>query len=227
MSIIQLVENIQTNWKDILLEQRNELEKISGVHTQQKTMYEPDLQILPSDEKIFNAFNYFNIEETKVLLLGQDPYINIGEAQGLCFSVPNGIKKVPPSLVNIFKELETEYGKLRKETDLTDWSQQGILLLNSALTVLQGKSNFNAKIWVNFTDKIIQEVSNRCNGVVFVLWGNNAIMKEKLVDLSKHKILKSVHPSPLSASRGFFGNNHFKEINDYLKKNGKKEIKWL
>lgn len=228
MSLISLAENIQTNWKDILLENTEELAKISENHELEKQKYEPDfLAVLPPNEYIFHAFDFFNIEDTKVLILGQDPYIHRGEAQGLCFSVPNGIKKVPPSLINIFKELETIYGTRRTETDLSDWAEQGVLLLNSALTVLENKSNIYAKVWESYTDGIIQEVSRRCKGIVFILWGNYAISKEKFVDAKKHLILKSVHPSPLSASRGFFGCNHFKICNDYLKKQGKNEIKWI
>lgn len=227
MSLLSLVNNIQTDWKELLLEQSEELERISEDHERQKSSYEPDVAILPPDEYIFHAFDFFNITETKVLVLGQDPYIHRGEAQGMCFSVPNGIKKIPPSLLNIFKELESIYGEKRGETDLSDWASQGVLLLNSALTVLELKSNFNAKLWENFTDTIIHEVSNRCKNIVFILWGNYAISKEKFIDGKKHLILKSAHPSPLSANRGFFGNNHFKLANDYLKKNKKQEIKWV
>ena len=227
MSLLSLVNNIQTDWKELLLEQSEELERISEDHERQKSSYEPDVAILPPDEYIFHAFDFFNITETKVLVLGQDPYIHRGEAQGMCFSVPNGIKKIPPSLLNIFKELESIYGEKRGETDLSDWASQGVLLLNSALTVLEMKSNFNAKLWENFTDTIIHEVSNRCKNIVFILWGNYAISKEKFIDGKKHLILKSAHPSPLSANRGFFGNNHFKLANDYLKKNKKQEIKWV
>jgi len=227
MSLIYLIEVLRTNWRDLLLEENDELTNISVNHDKQKETYEPDLAILPPDESIFHAFDFFNVEQTKVLILGQDPYIHRGEAQGLCFSVPNGIKKIPPSLINIFKELETEFSKKRKDTDLSDWASQGVLLLNSALTVLEGKSNFNASIWEKFTDHIIQEVSKRTKNVVFILWGNFAIQKERLIDSKKHLILKSPHPSPLSASRGFFGNNHFNLTNDYLKKNGKEEIHWM
>jgi len=224
MSLISLVKDIKTDWKNLILIQ--DLDKISKNHDEQKKTYEPHLSILPPDNLIFNCFNFFNIADTKILILGQDPYIHIGEAQGLCFSVPDGVK-MPPSLLNIFKELENIYGIRRTNTDITDWAQQGVLLLNSALTVLEGKSNINAKIWMKFTDNIINEISKRCDGVVFILWGNYAIGKEGLIDGEKHFILKSVHPSPLSASRGFFGNNHFKLANDYLKKKGKKEIKWI
>lgn len=224
MLLQTLISNLKTDWKSILLQK--ELEKISEIHQSQKETYNPHLEILPPDNLIFNAFNYFNIPETKIVILGQDPYIHRGEAQGLCFSVTEGIK-MPPSLLNIFKELETIYGKRRSKTDLTDWAQQGVLLLNTALTTLEGKSNFNSKLWANYIDKIIEQISKVTNGVVFILWGNNAITKRKLIDEKKHLVLTSAHPSPLSATRGFFGNNHFALANEYLKNQGKKEIQFV
>jgi len=226
MILIELIKNIQTDWKYFLLKQEDELIRISKIHEEQKQTYEHTLQILPSNDLIFNCFNFFNISQTKIVILGQDPYQNVGLPMGLCFSVPE-TAKMPPSLLNIFKELESIYGKRRTKCDLTDWAQQGVLLLNTALTVLEGKSNFNSKLWTSFTDKIIQDISEKNANIVFILWGNNAISKEKLIDDKKHLILKSAHPSPLSASRGFFGNNHFKIANDYLRKNGKEKISWI
>ena len=226
MSLLLLVKKIPTDWKGLLLNQKEELEKISEFHDKQKETYEPHLQILPPDNLIFNCFNFFNISQTKIVILGQDPYQNIGLPMGLCFSVPNGTR-TPPSLINIFKELESSYGKLRTQNDLSDLAKQGVLLLNTSLTVLEGKSNSFAKIWVKFTDKIIKDISDNTEKVVFILWGNNAIGKESLIDGKKHLILKSVHPSPLSASRGFFGNNHFRKANEYLRENGKNEILWI
>jgi len=226
MSLVGLVKNLVTDWGEILLLDVGELERISKIHDSQKATYEPHLQIFPADNLIFNCFNFFNIMDTKVVILGQDPYINKGEAQGLCFSVPEGVK-TPPSLLNIFKELEAFYERRRTKTDLRDWAEQGVLLLNTALTVLEGKSNINAKLWVKFTDMIISEISRRCIGVVFILWGNNAIGKLQLIDGNRHLILRSVHPSPLSASRGFFGNNHFGGANDYLGKIGRGVIEWI
>ena len=223
MSLISFVNELSTDWKNVLIQ---DLEDISNFHDEQKKLYEPHVHILPPNELVFNCFKFFDISLTKVVILGQDPYIHPGEAQGLCFSVPNGVK-CPPSLLNIFKELENIYGTRRTNTDLTDWAKQGVLLLNTALTVLEGKSNFYAKNWVKYTDNIIAEVSKKCEGIVFILWGNNAIGKESLIDGKKHLILKSVHPSPLSASRGFFGNNHFRKANEYLRENGKNEILWI
>jgi len=226
MSLIILLENLKTDWKELLLEQKETLDEISKIHDSQKSTYQPHLQILPSENLIFNCFNFFNVQQTRVIILGQDPYQNVGLPMGLCFSVPVGAK-MPPSLLNIFKELQTIYGETRINTDLTDWAQQGVLLLNTALTVLEGKSNFNAKIWKKFTDKVIKDISDNCFNLVFILWGNNAIEKKSLIDEKKHLILTSAHPSPLSASRGFFGNNHFGLANNYLKTHGKEKINWI
>lgn len=226
MSLVKLVKNLTTDWRDLLLEQSEELERISVEHERQKNLYEPDLRILPEDEDIFRAFKYFDMGGLKCVILGQDPYPNKSDAMGLSFSVPDGVK-CPPSLGNIFKELENNFGKKRERVNLEDWAEQGVLLMNSSLTVLEGKSNINAKLWMKFTDKLIEGISRRCERVVFVLWGNNAIGKRVLVDESRHQVLVSVHPSPLSASRGFFGNNHFRLVNEYLSGNGKEEVKWI
>ena len=226
MSILEAISQIKTNWKQILLKDNVILSKIELEHQSQKNMFEPHLHIFPPNDKIFSAFNYFSITETKVVILGQDPYINPNEAQGLAFSVPYGTK-MPPSLRNIFKELQIEYGQLRTNTDLSDWAQQGVLLMNTALTVLQGKSNSNSLMWREYTDGIIKEISRRTENVVFILWGNNAIKKRDLVDETKHLVLTGVHPSPLSASRGFFGCNHFRTANDYLVEKDKLKIIWI
>lgn len=226
MSIIEQINRIPTNWKTILLKDEVELSKLELEHNKQKHQFKPHLEIFPSDEDIFAAFKYFNIEDTKVVILGQDPYINPGEAMGLSFSVPAGTK-MPPSLKNIFKELEMEYGILRTDTDLRDWAKQGVLLLNTALTVLQGKSNYNAKLWKKYTDTIIEQISKKTENVVFILWGNNAIKKRDLIDETKHCVLTGVHPSPLSASRGFFGCNHFRKANEYLVEKNKLKVIWV
>lgn len=226
MSLIEEINKLSTDWKKILLKDEVELSKLELEHNRQKCKFTPYLEIFPPDNKIFAAFNFFNIDETKVVILGQDPYINPNEAMGLSFSVPKGTK-MPPSLRNIFKELESEYGTLRTDTDLTDWAKQGVLLLNTALTVLQGKSNYNAKIWRDYTDDIIEQISKKTNNIIFILWGNNAIKKSNLIDESRHLILTGVHPSPLSASRGFFGCNHFRKTNDWLEEKGKEQIVWI
>ena len=224
MSLLTEVQKLPTDWQAIL--QTSELQKIDELHKTQKNTYEPHVFIFPPNNLVFNAFTFFPVAQTKVVILGQDPYINPNEAMGLAFSVPEGTK-MPPSLRNIFQELQTEYGTLRTTTDLTDWAKQGVLLMNTALTVLQGKSNFNAKMWREYTDNVISTISEQTENVVFILWGNNAIKKKELIDEEKHMVLTGVHPSPLSASRGFFGCNHFRQANDYLEKKGKEKINWI
>jgi uracil-DNA glycosylase len=184
--------------------------------------------ILPNKEDIFKAFSFFKPHETRVVILGQDPYHTPGYATGLAFSVPKG-KKLPPSLKNIYKEIASDMG-IEKDTnsgDLRHWAQQGVLLLNSVLTVQQGNpGSHRNKGWGDFTDTVIKKVSSENNNVVFMLWGNYAQKKNTLIDTSKHLVLDSAHPSPLSAYRGFFGNKHFSQANEYLKKSGRKEIEW-
>jgi uracil-DNA glycosylase len=226
--LFEIINLLKTDYKEILLSIIDE--EINDKYVQEVKTYEPHLQIFPPRELIFKCFDFFNVNETKVVILGQDPYINPGEAMGLCFSVPNNIKKVPPSLINIKKELKNEFGKEFIGNDLTKWAQEGVLLLNSALTVLQGKSNFYEDDWEEYTDKIIKQISLNTNNVVFILWVmklRNAISKKKLIDDKRHLILESAHPSPLSAFRGFFSNNHFKLANEYLENNSKKGINWI
>lgn len=223
--LFEVINLLKTDYKDLLLSIIDK--KINDKYVQEVKTYEPHVQIFPPRQLIFKCFDFFNIEGTKVVILGQDPYINPGEAMGLCFSVPDNIKKVPPSLMNIKKELRDEFGKEFVGNNLTKWAEQGVLLLNSALTVLQGKSNYYEEDWQDYTNEIIKQISVMTNNVVFILWGKNAILKKKLIDGKRHLILESAHPSPLSAFRGFFGNNHFKLANDYLEKNGKTGINWI
>lgn len=189
--------------------------------------------IYPSKNNIFRSLFYFSPSEVKLVILGQDPYISsengIPQACGLSFSVPRIHKKIPPSLQNIFKEIKNSYSDYQIPSNgcLKRWAKkEKILLLNSALTVIEGKSNSHAKLWSNFTDNLIKFISEKNNGTIFLLMGNFAINKEKLIDNNKHKIFKTVHPSPLSAHRGFFGSNIFKDINDYLEINEKEVINW-
>ncbi|HPF50653.1 MAG TPA: uracil-DNA glycosylase, partial [Draconibacterium sp.] len=163
----------------------------------------------------------------KVVIIGQDPYHGPGQAHGLCFSVNDGIP-FPPSLQNIFKELKSDVGKeIPKSGDLTDWARQGVLLLNATLTVRAHQAgSHQRKGWEEFTDAAIQIASDNKEHLVFLLWGNYAISKRRLIDESKHLVLTSVHPSPLSASRGFFGNKHFSRANEFLVKNGLGPIRW-
>ena len=176
---------------------------------------------------IFNSMKRTAFKDIKVVLLGQDPYHNEGQAMGLSFSVPEGID-VPPSLVNMFKELKAELNvEPKKSGDLSGWAKQGVLLLNTVLTVRAHQANSHkGKGWEQFTDGIIKKISEKKEHVVFLLWGANARSKKALIDQSKHLILECAHPSPLSAYNGFFGCGHFKKTNDYLLKFGKQPIDW-
>jgi len=182
--------------------------------------------IFPKKEDLFKCFELTEFNNLKVVILGQDPYHNENEAMGLCFSV-NENMKTPPSLKNIFKELDNDLSIKRSDTNLSDWAKQGILLLNTVLTVEKNKPlSHRNKGWEVFTDFIIKLISDKHTNIVFVLWGNSAISKESLIDNKKHYIVKSAHPSPFSYERGFKGSKPFSKINNYLNKNNKKEIIW-
>lgn len=182
----------------------------------------------PEFDAIFTAFDLCPLDEVKVVLLGQDPYHGPGQAQGLSFSVPEGVKH-PPSLINIFKEIESDLQiSYPTSGNLERWARQGVLLLNATLTVRAHEAGSHQKQgWEIFTDDVIKAISGRCNGIVFLLWGGYAKKKQKLIDESKHLILTSLHPSPLSANRGYwFGNKHFSQCNEYLETRGQKPIAW-
>jgi len=182
----------------------------------------------PESDAIFAAFDLCPFNEVKVVLLGQDPYHGPGQAQGLSFSIPEGMKH-PPSLINIFKEIESDLQiSYPMSGNLERWAKQGVLLLNATLSVRAHEAGSHQKQgWETFTDDVIKEISARCSGVVFLLWGGYAKKKQKLIDSSKHLILSSGHPSPLSANRGYwFGNKHFSQCNKYLIKSGQKPIVW-
>ena len=182
--------------------------------------------IYPPREKVFQALKTTNLEEVKVVILGQDPYHGPGQAQGLSFSVPDDIP-APPSLQNILKELLEDVG-VKTSHDLTPWAEQGVLLLNACLTVPAGQANGHAGlIWEEFTDAVIRLVSQEEEHVVFILWGAYARKKKSLIDVSKHLIIESAHPSPLSAYRGFFGSRPFSRANAYLTEMGREPIDWL
>lgn len=183
--------------------------------------------IFPKGKEYFNAFNYTPFAAVKVVILGQDPYHGPGQAHGLCFSVRPGVP-LPPSLQNIYKEIESDLG-LRPQNHgyLESWAHQGVLLLNSVLTVESGRAGSHAgKGWENFTDRAIREINDRGAGVVFMLWGSYAQKKGQFIDRKKHLVLESPHPSPLSAHRGFFGCKHFSKANAYLQSKGKAPIDW-
>ena len=183
----------------------------------------------PPQELIFNAFNACNFKDLKVVIIGQDPYHGDGEANGLCFSVNDGVK-IPPSLKNIFAEIDKEYDRIFSPTsgNLEHWAKQGILLLNASLTVRKDQANSHKHLkWNMFTDAVIENISNQKENIVFLLWGSFAQKKGKKIDRERHLVLETGHPSPLSANRGFwFGNNHFKLVNEYLRSKGLQDISW-
>lgn len=184
-------------------------------------------KIYPPAKLIFNAFDQCPFDRLKVVILGQDPYHGPGQAHGLCFSVNDGVE-FPPSLKNIFKELQSDVGKeIPKSGNLTGWAKQGVLLLNATLTVRANSAGSHQnKGWEQFTDAVIHKINEQKEHVVFILWGNYAISKGRFIDQDKHLVLTSVHPSPLSASRGFFGNKHFSRTNEFLTENEVDPIQW-
>jgi len=216
---------IEHSWKELLLDEfKSEyFIKLKEFLINEKQKY----KIFPPGNLIFNAFNLTPFDKVKVVILGQDPYHGFGQAHGLCFSVPDGII-IPPSLVNIFKEIENSLGiKMPQNGNLEKWAIQGVLLLNATLTVRANKAGSHQnKGWEIFTDAVIKKLSENKKNLVFMLWGNYAQAKEKIIDSQKHIILKAPHPSPLSAHRGFIGCNHFLLANQFLNKNNIEPINW-
>jgi len=211
-----ITKKIHKDWNVFMENNEDELKNILEQIYQNNTD-----TIYPKQKHIFRSLFYFSPMEIKLVILGQDPYIN-GEAHGLAFSIPKKHKKIPPSLKNIFKEIKNSYPDytIPSNGSLLRWvKEEKILLLNSALTVIKGKSNSMMKIWQDYTDKLINFISETNNHTVFLLMGNFAISKSKLINNTKHKIFTTKHPSPLSAHNGFFGSNIFKIINDYLDPN--------
>jgi uracil-DNA glycosylase len=217
---------IEASWKEVL---KSEFSKpyFQQIPLHIKTEKSQGKTIYPPGSLIFNAFNTTPFEKVKVVLLGQDPYHGHGQAHGLCFSVQNGVPP-PPSLINIFKELQDDIGvSFPNHGNLTYWAQQGVFLLNASLTVRAGEPMGHSKIgWAQFTDTVIKTISEKKNNVVFLLWGKFAQEKRVLIDETKHLILRSVHPSPLSAHAGFFGCKHFSKTNQYLTGKGIDPINW-
>ncbi len=183
--------------------------------------------VYPDMYDLYNCFKYTPFSNVKAVILGQDPYHNVGQAHGLCFSVQDGIPN-PPSLENIFKELQSDIGaKKPKSGNLTAWAKQGVLLLNTSLSVREHQANSHSKCgWAWFTDSVIKLISQQKEHVVFILWGGNARSKKPLIDTAKHCVLECAHPSPLSAYNGFFGCKHFSKTNAYLQKHGIAPIEW-
>lgn len=215
---------INKKWDEVLKEEvKKDYFKKLGIFV--KNEYKKKT-IFPPYKNIFDALRFTDYDDVKVIILGQDPYHGLGEAHGLSFSVKEGIK-MPPSLLNIFKELYNDLGIKRTNTDLTDWARQGVLLLNSIMTVEKDKPlSHKDKGWETFTDNIIKKLNDRKDPIIFILWGTFARNKKTLITNKYHKIIESAHPSPLSASRGFFGSKPFSKTNTYLKEMNKKEIDW-
>jgi uracil-DNA glycosylase len=216
---------IEDSWY-ALLEDEFEKDYFNHIRTYLRQEKENHKIIYPPGPLIFNAFNTTPLEQVSVVILGQDPYHRPGQAMGLSFSVPKGVR-IPPSLVNIFKEIERDLGiPAPHHGDLTPWAQQGVFLLNAILTVEEGSPGSHQKIgWHTFTDAVIQELSNEKDGLVFMLWGNFAKEKKELINLTKHHVLESAHPSPLAGNK-FWMNGHFGACNRILQSMGKKPINW-
>ncbi len=216
---------IEESWKKQLAEEFEKpyfLELADFVRNEYATK-----QIFPPAKLIFNAFDSCPFDQVKIVILGQDPYHGVGQAHGLCFSVNDGVV-VPPSLQNIYKEITSDLGiETLPSGNLERWARQGVFLLNATLTVRANTAgSHQGKGWERFTDEAIRKLSEERENIVFLLWGSYAQQKAALIDSSKHLVLKTVHPSPLSAYRGFFGCKHFSRANDYLRQNGLKEINW-
>ncbi|MDP2090069.1 MAG: uracil-DNA glycosylase [Candidatus Gracilibacteria bacterium] len=217
---------IENSWYEVLKEEFDK-QYFLDINTKINDDIKAGITIYPKMENIFAAFDKTHFDDVKVVILGQDPYHGEGQAQGFCFSVTNGMK-LPPSLQNIYKELNRSLGlEIPKSGDLSAWTIEGVFLLNAILTVQAGNPASHAKIgWEIFTDTVIKTISDNKQGVIFLLWGAFAQSKKSLIDTSKHYILETAHPSPFSAHRGFLGSNCFKLTNEILVKNGKIPINW-
>ena len=214
-------------WTDILGQEKQQpyfqqiMQFVESERATGKTIY-------PPKQDVFSAFNLTNLEKVKVVILGQDPYHGPNQAHGLCFSVLPGVK-TPPSLANMYKELATDISEfvIPQHGFLESWAEQGVMLLNTVLTVERAKAHSHAKIgWEQFTDVVIQQLSDHCDELVFLLWGSHAQKKGLVIDKQKHHVLNAPHPSPLSAYRGFFGCKHFSQTNNLLRQQNKSPINW-
>ena len=216
---------IESSWKQVLQTEFDK-EYFVGLTDFVRKEYKTK-RIFPPAPLIFNAFDRCPFDKVKVVIIGQDPYHGEGQAHGLCFSVNDGVE-FPPSLVNIFREIERDMGKpMPKSGNLTRWAEQGVLLLNATLTVQAHQAgSHQGRGWETFTDAVIRKLAEEKENLVFMLWGNYAQQKGSVINTSRHLALKSVHPSPLSAYRGFIGCGHFSAANEYLRKTGRSEIEW-
>ena len=216
---------IGNDW-DIMLQDefdRPYFKRLENFLTEERARYE----IYPPQEDVFNALRYSSFQDTKVVILGQDPYHEPGQAHGLCFSVNKGVT-IPPSLVNVYKEIENDLGiKMPGHGYLADWAKQGVLLLNTVLTVRRGQANSHkGKGWEIFTDRIVEILNERQKPMVFILWGANAKSKTELITNKEHMVITGAHPSPLSAWKGFFGGRYFSKANRYLEITGQEPVDW-
>ena len=216
---------IGNDW-DIMLQDefdRPYFKRLENFLTEERARYE----IYPPQEDVFNALRYSSFQDTKVVILGQDPYHEPGQAHGLCFSVNKGVT-IPPSLVNIYKEIENDLGiKMPGHGYLADWAKQGVLLLNTVLTVRRGQANSHkGKGWEIFTDRIVEILNQRQKPMVFILWGANAKSKTELITNKEHMVITGAHPSPLSAWKGFFGGRYFSKADRYLEITGQEPVDW-
>jgi uracil-DNA glycosylase len=223
--IMEVNPQIEASWKEVLKDEfeKQYFKELKEFLLDEKARY----TVYPPGGLIFNAFRMTPFEKVRVVLLGQDPYHGAGQAHGLCFSVNTGIK-APPSLVNIFKEIESDLGvPVPRHGNLEKWAAQGVLLLNATLTVRAGQpGSHQRKGWENFTNAVISKLSEKRVGLIFVLWGKFAQEKESMIDTNRHYILRAAHPSPYSAYSGFFGCRHFSRTNEILRKHGLVEIDW-
>ncbi|MCL1936358.1 MAG: uracil-DNA glycosylase [Defluviitaleaceae bacterium] len=216
---------MKQDWKELLTPEREKdyfkkLQLFTKIEYANKTVY-------PPKDKIFTAFSLTSYYETKIVILGQDPYHGKGQAHGLSFSVEDKNAKFPPSLRNMFKELETDTGIIRSNQNLTDWANQGVLMLNTVLTVRASEAgSHRGQGWEVFTDSVISKLNDREDPVIFILWGADAKKKISLITNKQHKLITGVHPSPLSAHGGFFGSKPYSKANSFLTDMGKSEIKW-
>lgn len=215
-------------WHDVLAEEKQQPYFLNTLKTVAEER-QSGMTIYPPQKDVFNAFRYTELGEVKVVILGQDPYHGPGQAHGLAFSVLPGVQ-IPPSLLNMYKELEGTIPGFQRPAHgyLESWARQGVLLLNTVLTVRAGQAHSHASLgWETFTDKVIALINQHCEGVVFLLWGAHAQKKGAIIDRQRHCILKAPHPSPLSAHRGFFGCNHFVQTNQWLAERGEAPIDWM
>lgn len=221
-----LMPVLDNSWKDSLSAVLDEVNS-TGLKPFLQSEINKGINILPPQELWFNALNSTPLNRVKVVILGQDPYPTPGHAHGLCFSVKPDVKPIPKSLINIYKELNDDLGIINQNGNLQNWANQGVLLLNSVLTVQSGQANSHqGKGWEKFTDKIISMINELDRPIVFVLWGAYAQKKGKVIDECRHLVIRSPHPSPLSSYRGFFGSKPFSQINDFLTEHGQTEIDW-